>query len=137
MTIYQHIKTHLQYYYHTNLIYLPLRLALATIIGINGLAVIFGVIALKWLWDHPGSIPLVPLLFFTGISWAMAICATKLWSFKKWAFWGLCVSSVAHCIFLIVTKSQLQTALTTLIVPVIVFLFLQIGGKRKGWLLLR
>lgn len=135
MMNYQKIKNKLQYYYtETNAIYIPLRIVLVLIIGVNGMAVMFGILGFKWGWDHPGSIALKPLALLTGISWLMMIFATKLWKFKKWAFWGLCFCSLAHLIFIIADKGNYRTAISVLLVPVVVFLCLQIGDKRKGWL---
>ncbi|CAN5261038.1 hypothetical protein BH10PSE19_BH10PSE19_19210 [soil metagenome] len=134
MNHYEKIKTHLKNYYQTDLIYLPLRIVLIIIIGVNAIAVILGVLGIKWQWDHPGSIPIVPLVLFTFISWISVIFASKIWAYKKWAFWGFCAASLAHSIFQVATKESYLTALSSLIVPATVFLCLQIGGKRKAWL---
>jgi hypothetical protein len=84
----------------------------------------------------------IKLAFPNAPSWAFPViviaglvnlaCAVALLRWKKWGFWGLCVSSIV----VFITNYSIGTggaAILGLIGPALLYGVLQIGQEDKGW----
>ena len=61
------------------------------------------------------------------------VCAIALFQWKKWGFWGFCVSSVVALIVNLAIGLGIGSALGGLIGAAITYGVLQIGKENKGW----
>ena len=61
------------------------------------------------------------------------ICAIALFYWKKWGFWGFCVTSVVGLVLNIVLGLGIWAILSSVISIAIMFAILQIGKENKGW----
>ena len=77
-----------------------------------------------WTFPATGVINLLGVVF-----------AIALFAWKKWAFWGYAVSSIALIIVNVLMGVPLWQSLSSLTGIVVLYAVLQIGGKeKKGWL---
>ena len=60
-------------------------------------------------------------------------CAIALFHWKKWGFWGFCVSSVIALVVNLSIGSGIGSALTGLLGMVLLYGVLHIGKENKGW----
>ncbi len=75
-------------------------------------------------WTLPASIIL--LLF-------NMVCAVALLNWKKWGFWGICVSSTIVLIVNLSAGLGIIPALSALLGVILLFWVLHIGREKKGW----
>jgi hypothetical protein len=62
------------------------------------------------------------------------VCAWALLGWKKWGFWGLCVSNVAGFVVLLIMGELLIVAVINVIVSTgVLYWMLHIGDENKGW----
>jgi hypothetical protein len=61
------------------------------------------------------------------------VCAIALFQWKKWGFWGFCVSSVVALIVNLVIGLGIGSALGGIIGLALTYGVLQIGKENKGW----
>ncbi|MCL0103755.1 hypothetical protein M1O51_04000 [Dehalococcoidia bacterium] len=80
--------------------------------------------------DAPGwAFPAMAVLSLLGLVFAIA-----LFTWKKWAFWGYVLSSIAGAIVSVLMGAQVWQSLLGLAGVVVLYAVLQIGGKeKKGW----
>ncbi|MCL0039229.1 hypothetical protein M1N46_03235 [Dehalococcoidia bacterium] len=80
--------------------------------------------------DAPGwAFPAMAVLSLLGLVFAIA-----LFTWKKWAFWGYVLSSIAGAIVSVLMGAPVWQSLLGLAGVVVLYAVLQIGGKeKKGW----
>jgi len=109
-----------------------LTLWLIIIIGANSIEVLRQFFFRDILME---AYPTVPEWVFIGIGLTASIniiCATALFKWKKWGFWGFLLSSLAGVILYLQLEVGVQ-ALGSLVGVTVLFIALNIGGERKGW----
>jgi ABC-type proline/glycine betaine transport system permease subunit len=79
-------------------------------------------------------------VFYVSIALATfnVVCAVALFMWKKWGFWGFCVSSILAVIINLMYFSKNVTTIiisiiSGLLAVLILFGVLHIGKKNKGW----
>ncbi len=61
------------------------------------------------------------------------ICVIALFRWKKWGFWGICVSAIIEFIVNISIGEAVGVTILGLVGPLILFGLLHVGEKDKGW----
>lgn len=61
------------------------------------------------------------------------VCAVALFQWKKWGFWGVCVSSAAGLVVNLSIGLSIGSVVLGLVGVAILYGILQIGGDNKGW----
>ena len=61
------------------------------------------------------------------------VCAIALFQWKKWGFWGFCISSVVALVVNLSIGLGIGPALGGLIGVALLYGVLQIGKENKGW----
>lgn len=80
----------------------------------------------------PGA-PAWSVYALAGLGVFNLVCVAALFMWKKWAFWGFCVSAALAFIANLSFGIGLGPSLVGLAGPAVLFGVLQIGGDRKGW----
>lgn len=76
-----------------------------------------------------------PTLTLLGL--VNVICAVALFNWRKWGFWGFCLSSFITVFVNIEAGLPVSQAVSGLVGIAILYLVLQIGNHNKGWPQLR
>jgi len=96
-------------------------------------AVNITLLVLYWLGRHTAD-------WSTGLFALIAvfnlICAGALFQWKKWGFWGLCVSTAIVLIADLILVNGMNRALLGVISIAVLYGGLRIGKDRRGWELL-
>lgn len=94
--------------------------------GLTALTYIFGGGAL----DLPGwARPVLAVICLFNVA-----CVLSLFQWKKWGFWGLCVSTLVTLVINISLGVSIGLSISALLGPTILFGLLQIGKGNKAWL---
>ena len=62
------------------------------------------------------------------------VCAIALFRWKKWGFWGLCVTVVIGVVYNLGMGAEIRSAFGGLIWIGILYGVLHLGKENKGWL---
>lgn len=83
--------------------------------------------------DNQPGLPIwaLPVLIVFGI--VNLICAIALFKWKKWGFWGYCISAAIVFIINIAIGLGVGQSVMGLVGVAILFGVLQIGRENKGW----
>jgi hypothetical protein len=76
-------------------------------------------------WEHP----VLTILCLFNVVFAIAIA-----KWKKWGFWGLCLSSIIATLINFSLGVEINSLIGGLVGVILLFGLLHIGGKNKGWL---
>lgn len=61
------------------------------------------------------------------------VCAVALFQWKRWGFWGFCVSSLVAVVVNVSIGLGMGSALAGLVGVIVLYGVLQIGAENKGW----
>ena len=61
------------------------------------------------------------------------VCAVALFQWKRWGFWGFCVSSLVALVVNLSIGLGMGSALAGLVGVILLYGVLQIGTENKGW----
>jgi len=61
------------------------------------------------------------------------VCTAALFMWKKWGFWGLCVSAIIAFIVNIASGLGITPSILGLLSPIILYGILHVGKEDKGW----
>jgi hypothetical protein len=61
------------------------------------------------------------------------VCAVALFQWKKWGFWGFCLSSVVAFVVNLSVGLGIATVLFGFVGVALLYAVLQIGNENKGW----
>lgn len=98
----------------------------------NGAFAVLALLALSAVGVQPGQDSTLVLVLVALVFLAQALCALALFNWKRWGFWGLCVTN-AIGLAMSARSGHLVQGLCGLGSLAILWWVLQMGDRRKGW----
>ena len=99
----------------------------------NSAMALFYLLGMQIMKEAYPNVPVWLFLILTPLGVFNLICAIALFNWKKWGFWGFCVSSVIAMIVNIFIGLGIGQSVAGLLGIAFLYGILQIGKDNKGW----
>ncbi|MEX0731642.1 MAG: hypothetical protein WED00_01955 [Aquisalimonadaceae bacterium] len=106
---------------------------LALMIVINAMNVLVYSLGSEALQQALPDVPAWAFPVLIALSLFNLVCAIALFQWKKWGFWGVCVSSVVTLVVNLSLGFGIGAVFTGLVGVLMLYGVLHIGKENKGW----